>query len=297
MRMPGDHRRLGWFEIRHLLALAGVTLMAVSAALGLGLFGGRRLETAMAPPADAPAWRTGTVACRDDPMVGVPHPTQFIVVAACSTVSGTVRQVRRDPADGELNLLIAVDPSYEQFLPPANDGVLRAAVVPRDIPKVQVPRVGQQATFYGAWVLDRNQRNQASLHPVWKVKFAHGSGAVAAAPGRLATGSATMVGKRLYLDMRAPRSVPVGAAVNVSVQVESTTKGIRRVEPEANLFFEVRTQDGRGVQWKAATTNALGRARVTLVALEHPGSFRLWVYADKLGRSAVVSTPVMVRRR
>ena len=47
----------------------------------------------------------------------------------------------------------------------------------------------------------------------------------------------------------------------------------------------------------ATTTNALGQARVTLVALEHPGSFRLWLYADKLGRSAVVSVPVTVRRR
>ena len=71
----------------------------------------------MEPPASAPAWQTGAVACRDDPMVGVPHPTRFVVVARCSTVSGTVRQVRRDPADGELNLLIAVDQRYAQFLP------------------------------------------------------------------------------------------------------------------------------------------------------------------------------------
>jgi hypothetical protein len=296
MRMPSDHRRLGWFGARHLLALAGVTLMAVSAAVGLGLFEGRGLETAMAPPADAPAWQTGAVACREDPMVGVPHPTRFVVVAACSTVSGTVRQVRRDPTDGELNLLIAVDQSHEQFLPPANDGVLRAAVVPPDIPKVTIPRVGQHATFYGAWVLDRNQRNQASLHPVWKIELSDSS-AIAAGPGRLATGSATVVGKRLSVDMRAPRSVPVGGAVNVSVRVESATKTTRRPEPEANLFFEIRTQDDRGVQWKATTTNALGQARVTLVALEHPGSFRLWLYADKVGRSAVVSVPVTVRRR
>ena len=298
MRMPSDHHRFDWFGARYLLALAGVMLMAVSAAVGLGLFEGRGLETAMAPPATAPAWPTGAVACREDPMQGVPHPTRFLVVAACSTVSGTVRQARRDPADGELNLVIAVDRSYERFLPSANDGVLHAAAVPPDIPKVQVPRVGQHATFYGAWVLDRNQRNRASLHPVWKVKLSSGS-AVAAGPGpgRMATGSATVVGKRLLVNLQAPRSVPVGGAINVSVRVESATRTTRRPEPGANLFFEVRTQDDHGVQWKAATTNALGRARVTLVALEHPGSFRLWLYADKLGRSAVASTPVTVRRR
>lgn len=47
----------------------------------------------------------------------------------------------------------------------------------------------------------------------------------------------------------------------------------------------------------AATTNALGLARVSLVALEHPGSFQVWLYVDKPGRSAVVSAPVTVRRR
>ena len=295
MKMYGRHRRLGWVGVRHLLALAGVTLMAVSAAVGLGLFESRELDTAMAPPADAPAWQTGGVACRDDPMVGVPNPTRFVVVAGCSTVSGTVLQVRRDPADGELNMVITVDREYERFLPSESDGVLRAAVVPRDIPKMTVPNIGQHATFYGAWVLDRNQRKRVSLHPVWKVGLADRVGA-AAGPGRLATVTATPVGT-LRVQMRTPQSVPVGGAINVSVRVASVAKAVSRPEPEANLFFEVRTQDGLGVQWKSTTTNALGRARVTLVALEHPGSFRLWLYVDKLGRSAVVSTPVTVRQR
>jgi hypothetical protein len=300
MRMPSDHRGLGWFGTRHLLALVGIALIAVSAAVGLGLFEGRGLETAMAPPTEAPAWQPGAVACREEPMVGVPHPTRFLVIAACSTVSGTVRQVRRDPADGELNMLIAVDRSYERFLPATNQGVLRAAVVPRDVPKLRVPRVGQHATFYGAWVLDRNQRNQAAMHPIWMVELS-GSDAdasVASLPKSGAGSNTATTTKRLKVRMRAPHSVPVGAPMNIVVLVESATKGIAtRAEPEANLFFEVRTNDDRGVQWKAASTNALGRARVTLVALEHPGSFRVWLYVDKPGRSAVVSASVAVRRR
>ena len=85
--------------------------------------------------------------------------------------------------------------------------------------------------------------------------------------------------------------------MNITVRVHSTVKGTLRGEPEANLFFEVRSSNGRGVQWKAATTNALGLARVRLVALEHPGSFRVWLYVDKPGRAAVLSAPVTVRRR
>jgi hypothetical protein len=110
-------------------------------------------------------------------------------------------------------------------------------------------------------------------------------------------GANTAIDKRLKVHMQAPRSVPVGGAMTIVVRVQSTAKGSLRPEPEANLFFEVRTNDDRGVQWKAATTNALGLARVSLVALEHPGSFRLWLYVDKPGRSAVVSVPVVVRRR
>ena len=298
MRMHGHHRRLGWVGARHLLALAGVTVMAVSAAVGLGLFEGPELETAMAPPADAPAWQTGAVACRQDPMVGVPHPTRFVVVAGCSTVRGTVRQVRRDPADGELNILIAVDRNYERFLPSATDGVLRAAVVPRDVPKVRAPRAGQHATLYGTWVRDRNQHNQVALHPVWGVEITTSDfGAGLVPPQMPSAGSNTAVTKRLKVDMKAPRSVAVGEAMNITVRVQSVAKGVVHLEPEANLFFEVRTNQNRGVQWKAASTNALGLARVSLVALEHPGSFWIWLYVDKPGRSAVVNAPVVVRTR
>jgi hypothetical protein len=297
MSMHGRHRHLGRLGVPQLLALAGIILVALSAAVGYGLRRGGGLETAMEPPASAPAWRTGAVACRDDPMIGVPHPTRFVVVANCSTVSGTIKQVRRDPADGELNIFLQVDRSYARFLQSSFARELRAAVVPRDVPKVRIPRVGQHATLYGAWVLDRNQRNQVALHPVWGVEASTsdtGAGRTPAMPGG---GSNTAVNKHLKVHMRAPRSVPLGGAMNITVRVQSAVKGTLGGEPEANLFFEVRSSNGRGVQWKAATTNALGLTRVRLVALEHPGSFQVWLYVDKPGRSAVLSAPVTVRRR
>jgi hypothetical protein len=298
MSMHPRHRHLRRLGTPHLLALAGITLVVLSAAIGNGLLRGDGLETAMAPPASAPAWRTGAVACRDDPMIAVPHPTRFVVVANCSTVSGTVRQIRRDPADGELNLLIAVDQRYTRFLLSGNERVLRAAVVPRDVPKIRVPKVGQHATLYGAWVQDRNQHNQFALHPVWGIEAATSdNGAGLASLPMPGAGSNTAINKRLKVQLKAPGSVPVGGALNITVRVQSVAKGVLRPEPEANLFFEVRSKDGRGVQWKAATTNALGLARVSLVALEQPGSFRVWLYVDKPGRSASVSVPVVVRRR
>jgi hypothetical protein len=63
------------------------------------------------------------------------------------------------------------------------------------------------------------------------------------------------------------------------------------------MGYSVPNPDNRGVQWKAAAANALGLARVSLVALEHPGTYRVWLYVDKAGRAAVLSAPVTVRRR
>jgi hypothetical protein len=262
--------------------------------MALGLVQRPPAETAAGPAAVAPPWQTGAVRCRDDPMAYVPHPTRFVVLARCSTVSGVIRQVRRDPVDGELNLLVALDQPYSRFLLYGNQGLLRTAVVPRDIPKVSVPRVGQHATFYGSWVMDRNQHNQAAMHPVWKVQL---TGAAGLAAGSAVPARAPGAASKLRVGLEAPTSVPVGGAIDVLVRVESGAEGARRPLPEANLFFEVRDEHGRGVQWKAAATNALGLARVTLVALEHPGSFRLWLYADRQGSSAVVSSPITVRRR
>jgi hypothetical protein len=296
LRLRLGHGRLGRIDSRHLLALAGVALVAVSTAMALGLVQRPPAETAAVPAAIAPAWQTGAVLCREDPMASVPHPTRFVVLARCSTVSGAVRQVRRDPVDGELNLLVALDQPYSRFLLYGNQGLLRTVVVPRDIPKVTVPKVGQHATFYGSWVLDRTQRNHAAMHPVWMVQLSNASGGSVAGPDAVAEPRAAAA-KRLWVQLQAPTSVPVGGAIDVVVRVESGPTGARRPLPEANLFFEVRDQDGRAVQWKATTTNALGRAQVTLVALEQPGSYRLWLYADKPGRSAVASSPVTVRRR
>ena len=292
MRIRDGWRRLGRLGGRHVLVVGVAVLVAAGAAVTLSLVGDHGVRTAMAPPAGGPAWQSGLAPCRQDPMVGVPQPTRFVVVAGCSTVSGTVQQVRRDPVDGELNIQVVPDQAYSRFLPPVNQGQLRAVAVPQDVPGLTVPTVGQHASFYGAWVLDRNQHHQAAMHPVWMIQPTGGRASPAPSGGAVVLGR-----NRLQVRLVAPPSVPVGGAMDIFVRVESGRGAARRPEPEANLFFEVRAQDGRGVQWKAATTNALGKARVTLVALEQPGAFQLWLYADRQGRSAVMHVPITVQRR
>jgi hypothetical protein len=292
MRMRHDRnwpRRRGG---RQLLALTAAGLAAITVAVGL--LGDHVVRTATGAGARAPAWRGGTTPCRQDPMVHVHHPSRFIVLAGCATVDGTVQQVRRDPADGDVKMLVKVDPRYRRFLRPSNRGLLPAAVIPPDVPTVRIPQSGQHVTFHGAWVVDRNKRNLAAMHPVWKIQVS--SDSTSPSPPLEASPSKP-AGQRLLVRMKAPRSVPVGGAMDIPIRVQALDRGARRPVPEASLFLEVTAEDGRGVQWKAAFTNTLGFARVTLVALQHPGSFTLWLYADKLGRSAVLSAPFRVRRR
>lgn len=275
-----------------LLALAAA--VAVAATATAGLVRSRTVQPSPGTPASAPAWRSGVAPCLPDPLAGVAYPTRFVVVANCSTVSGTVRRVGRDPADGELNMLVELDRRYARFLTSRN-GRLRATAVPRDLPALPVLKAGQHATFYGAWVLDRNQDHQPAMHPVWAVALTPRPGV--APPSTPDARPDRADGQRLVARIRAPRSVPVGGAMDVLVHVDAVHQGARRPLPEANLFLEVTNEDGRGVQWKAATTNSLGSARLALVALEHPGSFTIRLYVDKLRRSTVVSAPFTVRRR
>jgi hypothetical protein len=289
--MGHDRQRLRRLDGRQRFVVTAASVLAVTVALGL--VGARVVQTATQAWARAPGWQGGGVPCRQDPMLHVHHPSRFVVLANCSTVDGTVKQVHRDPVDGDVNLLVEVGRPYRRFLRPANHGLLHVAVIPPDVPRIRIPKAGQRATFHGAWVLDRNKRNLAAMHPAWMIQDPTGGPGPSSAEGS----SNRPASQRLLVHIKAPRSVPVGGPMDVFVQVEAVERGARRPVPEASLFFEVTAEDAGGVQWKAAFTNTLGRAHVTLVALENPGSFTLWLYVDKSGRSAVASTPFRVRHR
>jgi len=278
---------------RPLVIVAGV---AIALALGLGVIltaFGAGSDRQSAAKLSSPPWYGGPVGCREDPMAHVHDASRFIVVAKCATVSGTVKSAHLDPADGTFKMQVNVDSAYQRFLTAPNRGVLTAAVIPTDQPSVVVPSPGQHLTLYGAWVEERvvNGVGRVRLHPTWGVQVSDPGQSVApltASQGRFQQPAASPsssphvdLAQSLSVKVTAPTAVKVGAPMAVSIAVESLLDGQPKPAPTAALYCEVVADQGRLVQWKAATANGNGMARIDMVTTAPPGDYTLWVYAHK----------------
>jgi hypothetical protein len=268
---------------RLILAAAGLLIATVAAVWLLGRPAARPSMGLAAPPLQA-----GAIPCRQDPTAHVHDPTRLVLVAPCSTVSGTVRDVHYEPRYGNQQLLVTVDPSYQRFLLPNNEGLLTVEVLPTDETTVRIPKVGQHASFHGAFVFNKNQR-AIELHPAWRIDVAGARAPAAPRSGPSLT---------FLVSAHAPPAVAVGELVAVSVRTDLAWQGRRRPASGAHVFLELSSASGRGVQWAAASTNSLGDATIHLVALQAPGQFTLTLYANnlELGRQVITKLPLKVRR-
>ncbi len=276
-------------------------LVGIGAAMTIALGSGLALRAAgvtigrgneASPHLTAPPWQEGAAQCRPIPMAHVHDPTRFIVVARCSTASGTVQSVHLNPDDGDLNVLVTLDSAYRPFLTAANEGVMTVSVIPTDQPSVRAPKPGQHATFYGAWVVEKvgHGVGAAALHPCWRIDV---SGSAAAATSSSAdsqsAGPSPSPRPPPYVDPNqsltvkvvAPDSVRLGAPMSVSISVASVLDGAPKPAQSVALYVEVVADQGRLVQWKAASTNGLGVANFKLIAAGPPDEYTLWVYAHK----------------
>ena len=132
------------------------------------------LTTTSLPPASA-------TTC-GDPKAHVYSPDRLKLLAACVTVTGTV-QVIRSEKDGDLHLLLRLDPGQDQYLnaknvsaeqgdlvlepvcvrsPTQADAVAACAGYANPLP---IPAVGTHISVTGAWVLDLDHGWQ-EIHPV-----------------------------------------------------------------------------------------------------------------------------------
>lgn len=114
------------------------------------------------------------------------NPNRLAVLAACIRVTGTVAAVRSE-ADGDVHMLIALDPAYGDLLTPANEGeelgdlvvepVCVRAVTQNDAiatcqldhdPLTSLPSVGMHIWLEGRYVHDLAHGGWSELHPLYR---------------------------------------------------------------------------------------------------------------------------------
>jgi hypothetical protein len=139
-------------------------------------------------PTAKPTPRPTASACRPtDQDRYVYNPARLEVLRACIRVTGTVAAIRKE-ADGDLHILLALDPAYRSLLRPANQGeelgdlvvepvcvrsVTQADAIaicasdPDPLPNA-FPVVGQHVWMEGRYVLDLEHGGWAELHPLYR---------------------------------------------------------------------------------------------------------------------------------
>ena len=115
------------------------------------------------------------------------NPDRLQVAAACIYVTGTIGAVRRE-ADGDLHLLLNLDPAYTHYLTPANQGeelgdLVIEPVCVKSVTQVDAestcaadpdpmsapfPVVGERVWMEGRYVFDLQHGGWAELHPLYR---------------------------------------------------------------------------------------------------------------------------------
>lgn len=114
-------------------------------------------------------------------------PDRLQVAAACIRVTGTVAAIRNE-ADGDLHILLKLDPAYAHLLTPANQGeelgdLVVEPVCVRSVSQVDAiatcaadpdpfpgpfPVVGERIWMEGRYVFDLDHGGWAELHPLYR---------------------------------------------------------------------------------------------------------------------------------
>ena len=99
------------------------------------------------------------------------------------------------------------------------------------------------------------------------------------------------------LNVTAPPVVTVGAPFTIKVRSSTGLPGQAARASLVHLFVEITNSKGLGVRWQARSTDILGRASFSLVALDAPGRFAVHVYASKGGLFQTAEQNLVIRRR
>jgi hypothetical protein len=114
------------------------------------------------------------------------NPDRLRVQSSCIRVTGAVAAIRTE-ADGDLHILLALDPTYADLLMPANQGVELGDLVVEPVcvravtqadavascaadpdPLTSLPVVGLHVWMEGRYVFDEDHGGWAELHPLFR---------------------------------------------------------------------------------------------------------------------------------
>lgn len=139
-------------------------------------------------PAPTPRPTAQPVACQPtDQDKHVYNPSRLEVVASCIYVTGSIQAVRRE-ADGDLHLLLRLDPAYTHYLTAANQGeelgdLVIEPVCVKSVTQLDAestcavdpdpmappfPVAGERVWMEGRYVLDLQHGGWAELHPLFR---------------------------------------------------------------------------------------------------------------------------------
>jgi hypothetical protein len=223
------------------------------------------LPSTQTPPAGATAIPTAATCAPTDQDLYVYNPGRLRVMAACLHVTGVVAAVRNE-ADGDLHILLHLDPEFANLLRPANQGeelgdlviepVCVKAVTQADAVAAcasdhdpfagPLPSVGQHMWMEGRYVLDLEHGSWSELHPLYRWG-PEGASAVNTAPVPNAT-----------LTPRPP------------VQLTST---------QAQVIRPTETQGAR-VRVGALCVDGTSSTATGSGACSHHGGVKCWKYSD-----------------
>lgn len=131
---------------------------------------------AIAADHDSPTAPTAVCPPPSQALAGVYHPGRLLVLDSCTSASGSIVRVKHQ-VDGDVHLLVNLDPSYRRLLDQGNidnaGGNLVAELMPRDAGHFSEPRVGDRVRLVGAWSHDA-WHNWNEIHPVWAMSTAGG---------------------------------------------------------------------------------------------------------------------------
>ncbi len=144
------------------------------------------VAVSLAPSASPTAVASGAACLPTDQDAFVYHPARLIVLASCIRVTGLVAVIRQE-ADGDLHMLLALDPQFAYLLKPANQGIELGDLVVEPVcvgkvtqadaiaicasdahPLSPLPKVGQRVWMEGRYVTDTQHGGWAELHPLYR---------------------------------------------------------------------------------------------------------------------------------